>query len=80
MWASVAGVCPSDAGLFPEVEAHGITCRQPKLCVGYTKEQWKVVEKADGTPGPQKMMGMRGFRQEKYFALEIKVWVDLLIK
>ncbi|XP_065740620.1 leucine-rich repeats and immunoglobulin-like domains protein 1 isoform X2 [Phocoena phocoena] len=50
------GVCPSDPGLFPEVEAHGITCRQPKLCVGYTKEQWKVVEKADGTPGPQKMM------------------------
>eukprot|EP00069_Balaena_mysticetus_P017492 bmy_10593T0 len=50
------GVCPSNAGLFPEVEAHGITCRQPKLCVGYTKEQWKVVEKADGTPGPQKMM------------------------
>ncbi|XP_030723521.1 leucine-rich repeats and immunoglobulin-like domains protein 1 isoform X1 [Globicephala melas] len=50
------GVCPSDTGLFPEVEAHGITCRQPKLCVGYTKEQWKVVEKADGTPGPQKMM------------------------
>ncbi|XP_022428315.1 leucine-rich repeats and immunoglobulin-like domains protein 1 [Delphinapterus leucas] len=50
------GVCLSDTGLFPEVEAHGITCRQPKLCVGYTKEQWKVVEKADGTPGPQKMM------------------------
>uniref|UniRef100_A0A8C0DXW3 Leucine rich repeats and immunoglobulin like domains 1 n=1 Tax=Balaenoptera musculus TaxID=9771 RepID=A0A8C0DXW3_BALMU len=50
------GVRPSDAGLFPEVEAHGITCRQPKLCVGYTKEQWKVVEKADGTLGPRKMM------------------------
>ncbi|XP_066899795.1 leucine-rich repeats and immunoglobulin-like domains protein 1 isoform X2 [Kogia breviceps] len=48
------GVCPSNAGLFPEVEAHGITCRQPKLCTGHTKERWEVVEKADGTPGPQK--------------------------
>ncbi|XP_057561071.1 leucine-rich repeats and immunoglobulin-like domains protein 1 isoform X2 [Hippopotamus amphibius kiboko] len=50
------GVCPSDAGLFPEGEAHGVLCRQPRLCVGYTKEPWKVVEKTDGTPGPQKMM------------------------
>ncbi|XP_028335569.1 leucine-rich repeats and immunoglobulin-like domains protein 1 isoform X1 [Physeter macrocephalus] len=48
------GVCPSDTGLFPEVEAHGITCRQPKLCIGHTKERWEAVEKADGTPGPQK--------------------------
>ncbi|XP_066899797.1 leucine-rich repeats and immunoglobulin-like domains protein 1 isoform X4 [Kogia breviceps] len=51
------GVCPSNAGLFPEVEAHGITCRQPKLCTGHTKERWEVVEKADGTPGPQKRIG-----------------------
>ncbi|XP_040102541.1 leucine-rich repeats and immunoglobulin-like domains protein 1 isoform X2 [Oryx dammah] len=51
------GVCPRDAGLFPEVEAHGVLCRQPKFCVGFTKEPWKVVEKADGPPGPQKTMG-----------------------
>uniref|UniRef100_A0A8D0MEA0 Ig-like domain-containing protein n=1 Tax=Sus scrofa TaxID=9823 RepID=A0A8D0MEA0_PIG len=49
------GVCPRDAGLFPEVETRGIACRQPKLCVGYTKEPWKMVEKVDGTPAPQKM-------------------------
>lgn len=28
---------------------HSITCRQPKLCVGYTREPWKVIEKADRT-------------------------------
>ncbi|XP_039707646.1 leucine-rich repeats and immunoglobulin-like domains protein 1 isoform X2 [Pteropus medius] len=48
------GVCPRDASLFPEADALGITCRQPKLCVGY-KEPWKVMEKADGVPGQQKM-------------------------
>ncbi|XP_011356804.1 leucine-rich repeats and immunoglobulin-like domains protein 1 [Pteropus vampyrus] len=48
------GVCPRDASLFPEADALGITCRQPKLCVGY-KEPWKVMEKADGMPGQQKM-------------------------
>lgn len=49
------GICPRDAGLYPEADAHVVTCRQPKLCVGYNKEPWKVMEKADGTPGPQKM-------------------------
>ncbi|XP_037348275.1 leucine-rich repeats and immunoglobulin-like domains protein 1 isoform X2 [Talpa occidentalis] len=48
------GVCPRDASLFPEVDAHGITCRQSKLCVGFNKEAHKVMEKVDGTPGPQK--------------------------
>lgn len=57
-----AGVCPRDASLFPEADALGITCRQPKLCVGY-KEPWKVMEKAVGMPGQQKM-GMRCFYQE----------------
>uniref|UniRef100_A0A8C9NZR3 Leucine rich repeats and immunoglobulin like domains 1 n=1 Tax=Spermophilus dauricus TaxID=99837 RepID=A0A8C9NZR3_SPEDA len=49
------GVCLRDAGLFPEVDIHSITRRQPKLCVGYSKEPWKVTEKATGTPGPPKM-------------------------
>ncbi|XP_028374660.1 leucine-rich repeats and immunoglobulin-like domains protein 1 isoform X1 [Phyllostomus discolor] len=53
------GICPRDAGLYPEADAHVVTCRQPKLCVGYNKEPWKVMEKADGTPGQQKM-GMSG--------------------
>ncbi|XP_023609805.1 leucine-rich repeats and immunoglobulin-like domains protein 1 [Myotis lucifugus] len=49
------GVCPRDAGLFPEADAPSIACRQPRLCVGYSKEQWRATEKAAGTPGPQKM-------------------------
>ncbi|XP_069332142.1 leucine-rich repeats and immunoglobulin-like domains protein 1 isoform X6 [Eulemur rufifrons] len=49
------GVCPRDASLFPEADAHGIPCRQPKLCAGYSKEPWKVTEKADGTPAPSKL-------------------------
>ncbi|CAK6435440.1 unnamed protein product [Pipistrellus nathusii] len=49
------GVCPRDAGLFPEADGPGITCRQPRLCVGYSKEPWRATEKAGGTPGPQKM-------------------------
>uniref|UniRef100_A0A452VGZ1 Leucine rich repeats and immunoglobulin like domains 1 n=1 Tax=Ursus maritimus TaxID=29073 RepID=A0A452VGZ1_URSMA len=49
------GVCPRDASLFSEADAHGITCRQPKLCVGCTKEPWNVVEKAQRRPGAQKM-------------------------
>ncbi|XP_052577719.1 leucine-rich repeats and immunoglobulin-like domains protein 1 isoform X1 [Peromyscus californicus insignis] len=43
------GVCLRDSSLFPEVDVHSITCRQPKLCVGYTREPWKVIEKADRT-------------------------------
>ncbi|XP_004854229.1 leucine-rich repeats and immunoglobulin-like domains protein 1 isoform X4 [Heterocephalus glaber] len=49
------GICLRDASLFPEVNVHAITCRQPKLSVGYIKEPWKVTEKANGTPGPPKM-------------------------
>ncbi|XP_036991410.2 leucine-rich repeats and immunoglobulin-like domains protein 1 isoform X2 [Artibeus jamaicensis] len=49
------GICPRDAGLYPEADAHVVTCRQPKLYVGYNKEPWKVMEKADATPGQQKM-------------------------
>ncbi|XP_077894759.1 leucine-rich repeats and immunoglobulin-like domains protein 1 isoform X2 [Ictidomys tridecemlineatus] len=49
------GACLRDAGLFPEVDVHSITRRQPKLCVGYSKEPWKVTEKATGTPSPPKM-------------------------
>ncbi|XP_026643862.1 leucine-rich repeats and immunoglobulin-like domains protein 1 isoform X2 [Microtus ochrogaster] len=43
------GVCLRDSSLFPEVDMHSITCRQPKLCVGYTREPWKVMEKAGRT-------------------------------
>lgn len=46
------GVCLRDSSLFPEVDVHSITCRQPKLCVGYTREPWKVMEKADRTAAP----------------------------
>ncbi|XP_059519011.1 leucine-rich repeats and immunoglobulin-like domains protein 1 isoform X3 [Myotis daubentonii] len=49
------GVCPRDAGLFPETDAPSVACRQPRLCVGYSKEPWRATEKAAGTPGPQKM-------------------------
>ncbi|XP_054990190.1 leucine-rich repeats and immunoglobulin-like domains protein 1 isoform X2 [Sorex araneus] len=50
------GVFPRDSGLFPEAGTHGAPCRQPKLCVGFTKEPWKVAEKADRTPGAQKLV------------------------
>lgn len=46
------GVCLRDPSLFPEVDIHSTTCRQPKLCVGYTREPWKVTEKADRTAAP----------------------------
>uniref|UniRef100_A0A5F9CV15 Leucine rich repeats and immunoglobulin like domains 1 n=1 Tax=Oryctolagus cuniculus TaxID=9986 RepID=A0A5F9CV15_RABIT len=49
------GVCPRDTGLFPETDVHGIACRQPRLCAGSSKEPWKALEKADGTPGLPKM-------------------------
>uniref|UniRef100_A0A8C6R0B9 Leucine-rich repeats and immunoglobulin-like domains 1 n=1 Tax=Nannospalax galili TaxID=1026970 RepID=A0A8C6R0B9_NANGA len=48
------GVCLRDASLFPDVDVHSIACRQPKLCVGYNKESWKVVERASGTAAPHK--------------------------
>lgn len=46
------GVCLRDPSLFPEVDVHSIACRQPKLCVGYTREPWKATEKADRTAAP----------------------------
>ncbi|XP_049633067.1 leucine-rich repeats and immunoglobulin-like domains protein 1 [Suncus etruscus] len=49
------GICPKDTSHFSEVDAHGTPRRQPKLCVGFMKEPWKVTEKADRTPGPQKL-------------------------
>ncbi|XP_075406027.1 leucine-rich repeats and immunoglobulin-like domains protein 1 [Tenrec ecaudatus] len=46
------GVCPRDVLLFPEADTHGVACRQPKLCVGFSKEPWKTTENAHRTPGP----------------------------
>lgn len=46
------GVCLRDPSLFPEVDIQSTTCRQPKLCVGYTREPWKVAEKPDRTAAP----------------------------
>ncbi|XP_064450022.1 leucine-rich repeats and immunoglobulin-like domains protein 1 isoform X3 [Mirounga angustirostris] len=51
----INGVCPPDTSLFSEVDAHGSTCRQPKLCVGCNREPWNVMEKARRRSGPQKM-------------------------
>ncbi|XP_016078586.1 PREDICTED: leucine-rich repeats and immunoglobulin-like domains protein 1 isoform X1 [Miniopterus natalensis] len=48
------GVCPRDAGLFPEADARSVTCRQPRLCVGHSQEPWRVKEKVDSSPGAQK--------------------------
>ncbi|XP_004676611.1 PREDICTED: leucine-rich repeats and immunoglobulin-like domains protein 1 [Condylura cristata] len=48
------GVCPRDASLFSEVDAHGLACRPAKLCVGFNKEAHKVMETVDGTTGAQK--------------------------
>lgn len=45
-------MCLRDPSLFPEVDIQSTTCRQPKLCVGYTREPWKVAEKADRTAAP----------------------------
>lgn len=49
------GVCPRDASLFPDSGARGSPSRQPKLCVGFPKEPWKVTEKAARAAGPQKL-------------------------
>ncbi|XP_060239808.1 leucine-rich repeats and immunoglobulin-like domains protein 1 isoform X2 [Meriones unguiculatus] len=46
------GVCLRDSSLFPEVDVHSVTCRQPKPCVGYAGEPWRVTEKADRTTVP----------------------------
>lgn len=75
VWDSVAGVCPRDAGLFPEADAPSVACRQPRLCVGYSKEPWRATEKAAGAPGPQKMGEM--LPQETCFVLQVPIWVDL---
>uniref|UniRef100_UPI003BB8AA0B leucine-rich repeats and immunoglobulin-like domains protein 1 n=1 Tax=Pogona vitticeps TaxID=103695 RepID=UPI003BB8AA0B len=41
------GVCQTDRGKDPEVEAHPVVYRQPKLCLGYNKEAWKGEDIAD---------------------------------
>ncbi|XP_006893933.1 PREDICTED: leucine-rich repeats and immunoglobulin-like domains protein 1-like [Elephantulus edwardii] len=50
----INGVCPRDAGFFPEVDARAVACRQPKLCVGFTKEPWRMAERADRTHSPHR--------------------------
>ncbi|XP_038627960.1 leucine-rich repeats and immunoglobulin-like domains protein 1 isoform X3 [Tachyglossus aculeatus] len=39
------GACQRDGGGCPDVQAYGRTCKQPKLCVGYNKETWKMAER-----------------------------------
>ncbi|KAB1263886.1 Leucine-rich repeats and immunoglobulin-like domains protein 1 [Camelus dromedarius] len=56
------GVGPRDASLFPEVEGDSLMCRQPRLCAGFMQEPWKVMEKANGTAGPEKMPERSGPR------------------
>ncbi|XP_006027681.1 leucine-rich repeats and immunoglobulin-like domains protein 1 isoform X1 [Alligator sinensis] len=48
------GMCQTDAGRCPDVEAPTVGCRQPKLCIGYNKDTWKPEDTAEGTPVPDK--------------------------
>uniref|UniRef100_A0A8C6K1V5 Uncharacterized protein n=1 Tax=Melopsittacus undulatus TaxID=13146 RepID=A0A8C6K1V5_MELUD len=48
------GMCQTDAGRCPDVEAPAIGCRQPKLCIGYNKDTWKTEDMADGMLVPDK--------------------------
>ncbi|KAM7170867.1 leucine-rich repeats and immunoglobulin-like domains protein 1 [Macrochelys suwanniensis] len=48
------GMCQTDAGRGPDVEAPTVACRQPKLCVGYNKDTWKTEDAADGMLAPDK--------------------------
>ncbi|XP_074861934.1 leucine-rich repeats and immunoglobulin-like domains protein 1 [Carettochelys insculpta] len=48
------GVCQNDAGRGPDVEAPTVTCRQPKLSVGYKKDTWKTEDAVDGMLVPDK--------------------------
>ncbi|XP_069722421.1 leucine-rich repeats and immunoglobulin-like domains protein 1 isoform X2 [Phaenicophaeus curvirostris] len=42
------GMCQTDAGRCPDVEAPTVGCRQPKLCIGYNKDTWKTEDTSDG--------------------------------
>ncbi|NWJ02914.1 LRIG1 protein, partial [Crypturellus undulatus] len=48
------GMCQTDAGRCPDVEAPTVGCRQPKLCLGYNKDTWKTEDTADGMFVPDK--------------------------
>nr|XP_013810345.1 PREDICTED: leucine-rich repeats and immunoglobulin-like domains protein 1 [Apteryx mantelli mantelli] len=48
------GMCQTDAGRCPDVEAPTVGCRQPKLCIGYNKDTWKTEDLADGMLVPDK--------------------------
>uniref|UniRef100_A0A669PK06 Leucine rich repeats and immunoglobulin like domains 1 n=1 Tax=Phasianus colchicus TaxID=9054 RepID=A0A669PK06_PHACC len=48
------GMCQTDAGRCPDVEAPTVGCRQPKLCIGYNKDTWKTEDTADGMLVPDK--------------------------
>uniref|UniRef100_A0A8C3H4E6 Leucine rich repeats and immunoglobulin like domains 1 n=1 Tax=Corvus moneduloides TaxID=1196302 RepID=A0A8C3H4E6_CORMO len=48
------GMCQTDAGRCPDVEAPAVGCRQPKLCVSYNKDTWKTEDMTDGMLVPDK--------------------------
>uniref|UniRef100_A0A8C8SI05 Leucine rich repeats and immunoglobulin like domains 1 n=1 Tax=Pelusios castaneus TaxID=367368 RepID=A0A8C8SI05_9SAUR len=48
------GMCQTDAGRCPDVEARTVACRQPKLCAGCNKDIWKTEGTADGMLVPDK--------------------------
>ncbi|NXA37786.1 LRIG1 protein, partial [Eudromia elegans] len=48
------GMCQTDAGRCPDVEAPTVGCRQPKLCISYSKDTWKTEDMADGMLLPDK--------------------------
>uniref|UniRef100_A0A8B9GRV5 Leucine rich repeats and immunoglobulin like domains 1 n=1 Tax=Amazona collaria TaxID=241587 RepID=A0A8B9GRV5_9PSIT len=48
------GMCQTDAGRCPDVEAPAVGCRQPKLCIGCNKDTWKTEDVADGILAPDK--------------------------
>ncbi|XP_075289333.1 leucine-rich repeats and immunoglobulin-like domains protein 1 [Opisthocomus hoazin] len=48
------GLCQTDAGRCPEAEAPTAGCRQPKLCLGCSKDTWKTEAVADGMLVPDK--------------------------
>lgn len=62
----VAGMCQTDAGRCPDVEAPTVGCRQPKLCIGYNKDTWKTEDMADGMLVPDKT-GTKSINLERYF-------------
>uniref|UniRef100_A0A8B9Q571 Leucine rich repeats and immunoglobulin like domains 1 n=1 Tax=Apteryx owenii TaxID=8824 RepID=A0A8B9Q571_APTOW len=60
------GMCQTDAGRCPDVEAPTVGCRQPKLCIGYNKDTWKTEDLADGMLVPDKT-GTKPINLERYF-------------